>query len=247
MADRKAVYKNDPRSNPEARGRRLRSLRKMTDLSRKEIAEKYQLSAGTLQGWEDGRYGGLTEKGAKKVLKALRNEGIQCSLDWLMFGIGLGPQISEILYLDKAIDGTSSESDMFGEEFFEQEQDTTIREELLLFRHNNKETIDIVVDDDAMSPFYNVGDYIAGRRRFGDEIQQFIGNDCIVQTKMGDTFVRRVRQGSKSGLFTLISLNTDTIVENPTIYNVELMSAAPVVWIRRKETILVKDEAEEVD
>ncbi len=40
----------DVKSGAKARGRRLRSLRKMADLTRKDIQEKYHINAGTLAG-----------------------------------------------------------------------------------------------------------------------------------------------------------------------------------------------------
>lgn len=224
---------NDPRCNPQARGRRLRSLRKMTDLSRKMMAEKYNLSAGTLQGWEDGRYGGLTEKGSRKVLNALRSEGIQCSFDWLMYGVGMGPQISDILYMDEQQKTNNQEDKVSHPDKVEQD----IRDEILLFRQHTSDAIDVIIGDDAMLPFYNFGDIVGGKRRFEDDIATLIGQDCIIQTTLGETLVRRLRAGTTGQRFTLTSINPETNVIKPTLYDIELLSAAPISWIRRKDSV----------
>lgn len=223
----------DPKSSPQARGRRLRSLRKMTDLSRKLMAEKYQLSAGTLQGWEDGRYGGLTEKGARKILPALRREGIQCNIEWIMHGVGMGPQISDTLYM-KDEDKPAQHLDVDAI-FNANTEEQYIKDELLLFRKHTPEAIDIQIPDNSMEPFYCAGDYVGGSRRFGEDISNLLNRDCIVQTAEGDTLLRRLKKGNDKNHFTLVSLNPNTSVTEPTLYNVALMSAAAVVWVRRRE------------
>ena len=70
------------------RGRRLKLLRSMTGLPRKALEQKYHISASTIQSWEDAKAGGLTEKGAKRVIQVFHKEGIQCSLNWLLHGLG---------------------------------------------------------------------------------------------------------------------------------------------------------------
>ncbi len=222
----------DPRSSSQARGRRLRSLRKMTDLSRKHMAEKYMLSAGTLQGWEDGRYGGLTEKGARKILPALRKEGIQCTLEWIMHGVGLGPQISDKLYMREH--GFDANASFTPTSISSDEQDQAIKDELLLFRKHTPEAIDVQLPDNSMEPFYFANDYVGGSRRFNEQIADLINHDCIIQTSEGDILVRRLKKGSSPNTYTLVSLNPNTSVAEPTLYNVGLMSAASILWIRRK-------------
>ena len=56
---------------------------------------------------------------------------------------------------------------------------------------------------------------------------------CIVQSEEHGTMVRHVKQGDEMGHYHLISLNPLTYVRKPVLYNVRLLSAAPVVWSRR--------------
>src|SRR3990167_804518 len=83
----------DPKSSPVARGNRLRSLRMMTSLSRKEVYQKFSLSSSTQQSWEDAKAGGLTRKGAKRAVEVFRKAGVRCSEDWLLYGVGAPPQL----------------------------------------------------------------------------------------------------------------------------------------------------------
>jgi hypothetical protein len=49
--------------------------------------------------------------------------------------------------------------------------------------------------------------------------------------------LRRVRKGSRDGVYTLICLNPKTVVSLPVIYDVEVLSSAPVTWRRRKDPV----------
>lgn len=221
----------DVKSLPEARGKRLKSLRMLAGLSRKMVEEKYEISASTIQSWEDGKAGGLTEKGARRILNALREEGIQCSLNWLLYGIGVGPHVSDKIYIPIA--EASEEQDL--ENYSYPDRESALVKELLVFRQSNADAIDMVVMDDSMEPFYSLGDYIGGKRRYAQEIAGAIGLDCIVETTMGEIMFRRLRRGSTSQCFTLTCINPNTLIEKITLYDVELHSAAPVIWHRCRD------------
>ena len=182
--DDSSIELNRIRAN---RAKRLKSLRRLTGKSRREFAEKYGIPPGTLQNWEDARYGGLTEKGAKRVIKAFNAEGIFCTLEWLMHGIGANPQISDRLYLSDSIGGgitgyaaptTTVTSPQQVSTPIPQQSFSTIVQELLLFRQLNPNTIDTVVVDDGMEPRFIVNEQVAGIQRFGD-LSSLIGLDCI--------------------------------------------------------------------
>src|SRR5687767_7627226 len=94
-----AIDHTNVKTSPEARGRRLKSLRKMADLSRKAMTLKYQISASTVQAWEEGKSEGLTVKGAQRIIAALKEEGVFCTLEWLLKGEGQSPYLAERIYL----------------------------------------------------------------------------------------------------------------------------------------------------
>lgn len=76
-----------------SRAKRLKIVRGMTTLSTKAIGKKYSyLNEVTFRGWESCRHGGLTEKGAKKVIDMLEQEKVKCSIEWLLFGTGEWPK-----------------------------------------------------------------------------------------------------------------------------------------------------------
>ncbi|MCB1828516.1 MAG: helix-turn-helix transcriptional regulator, partial [Coxiellaceae bacterium] len=177
------------------RGRRLKLLRSMTGLSRKLLEQQYHISASTIQSWEDAKAGGLTEKGAKRVIQVFHKEGIQCTLNWLLHGLGQRPQPSSRVFEE----GEMSASGEAGvAPVGEPNEDRAIVNELLAFRQNNpKNPVEYIVADNGMGPFYAVGDYIAGKRRFAPHVESALGLDCIVETKENEILFRRVRPGSK--------------------------------------------------
>ena len=70
-------------------GERLRRARILAGIStRREFEEKHQISANTLQGWEQGK-NPLSQKGARRVINALKEEGLICTVEWLINGTGM--------------------------------------------------------------------------------------------------------------------------------------------------------------
>jgi transcriptional regulator with XRE-family HTH domain len=217
---------NDPKSSASARGKRLKTVRMMAGMTRKNMEQRYQISASTIQSWEAAKAGGLTERGAHRVIPILRQEGIYCTTDWLLYGIGNPPQPT---HLDNRLPPPETTDNPLIPE------DKAIIQELLTFRELNAGVIDVMVNDDGMSPYYCSGDYVAGRRRKGEEINKLINQDCIVETINNEVLLRRIKNGSRLGAFTLICMNPDTSVSQPTLYDLELISAAPVIWHRRRD------------
>lgn len=214
-----------PKSDPQMRGVRLKTIRAMTGLTRQEFEKKYAISASTVQSWEAAKAGGLTERGAMRLLPLFRQEGISCSMDWLLHGIGDPPQLLNEFSSNYVMETPA--------EYFVLSESKVIIRELLIFRKMNENPIDFQIKDDGMGPHYAIGDYVAGKRRYKQDIASVIGMNCIVQTSSNEVLFRRVQQASKSGLFNLICTNLNTTVALHTMYDQDLISAAPVIWHRR--------------
>lgn len=226
---------NNQQVMKEARAKRLKALRKMSLLSGKRFSERYGIPRGTLQNWETYRFGGLSEKGARAVLKAFKAEGIICTFEWLMHGIGPGPRIQNSVLIGDGTDEIGQSGTEVDQSEFDEQQARAISKELLLFREHQSDPVDFVVHDDAMAPCFQEGDYVAGCRRHRENIETAVGQDCIVQTVAGDILLRRLRKGSIPDRYTLVPINPETKVQAPYIYDAELYFAAPVIWIRRPD------------
>jgi HTH-type transcriptional regulator, cell division transcriptional repressor len=221
---------NDPKSSPMARGKRLKTVRMMAGLTRNGLEDKYGISASTIQSWEAAKAGGLTERGVQRVIPVLQQEGIFCTSDWLLYGVGSPPQPTN---LDLPKTEEAPPLPLVG-----LTEDKAIIQELLTFRELNTNVIDMVVTDDGMQPYYNSGDYVAGKRKSKEILNRALGLDCIVETSNNEILLRRLKIGSKPGVYTLVCTNPDTTVIIPTLYDLELISAAPIIWHRRHDPVV---------
>jgi hypothetical protein len=213
MADIKTdIYQED--SDKIARGKRLTLVRHIANMSRHEM-EKYDLSAETLKNWELGRFSGLTDKGARRIVTIFKEIGVEFSMGWLLHGKGTPPVI-----LNESI----TQEPLLGHEG----EEILLPEEIRVFCKRSTDIIYMKVDDDGMEPYYREGDYVAGKRYYNESIPAAIGKDCIVETQMGEILLRRVREGKKEGYYSLLCLNADTVYPAQFLYEVELISAAPV-------------------
>jgi DNA-binding XRE family transcriptional regulator len=196
-------------SSPEARAFRLRKVRNMANLTRKAMTEKYDLNVNTYKGWEIARFGGLPLDGAKKVINRVAEEGVICTLNWLLYGEGKSPTIS----LDVSnIDNNQPEANIF--------------QEIFLYKSLNKDIIFTEIMDDGMVPIYHQGDYVAGEKRYSSNIIDLIDQDCIIQLYDGSIMVRKLKKGSEKESYNLACTNTRSQTEKIIIYNIKLQCAA---------------------
>ncbi len=206
---------SDPQSSPKARGKRLKMARMVLDLTRHSLEGKYQISASTVQSWESAKSGGLTRQGAVRILVALQQEGLNCSLEWLLYGVGMPPRLASQPAVSASVPSEN------------------IIQELILFRSLNENALSIMLTDDGMSPHYQPGDYVAGRIRTGEAIKSLINQDCIIETAHNEILLRRLKPGSQEGLYHLQCTNPETTVATFTLYNQQVKAAAPIIWHRR--------------
>lgn len=200
------------------RASRLKKLRKMTGLSRKNFANKHSISEGTLQNWETARFGGLSEKGAYVVIEALQKEGIFCNFEWLMYGIGT----YTFPYCNESIENVTTK----------QSNSKAVEKELQTFLSNHNDPASIIVTDDSMEPIFSKNQILAGKKRHLNEISSAINKYCIVELNDSTKLVRFLKNGSLEETFNLISINKNTNASNPYLKDVKLNWAAPIVWIR---------------
>ena len=202
---------NECSSSAEARAKRLKRLRNLANLTRKELAAKYHININTLKGWEVARHGGLTEKGAEKIISILAQEGVNGTLNWLLYGKGKGPFV-----FDKGATDTDEEKRM--------------SDELTLFRLHYPDSIDFLVPDDSALPFYEAGDYVAGIKRYDKQITACLQKFCLVQIKNGPLLLRQLFPSDQTGFYNLSS-------STQALNNVEITFAAIIIWHRRRHWI----------
>lgn len=214
-------------STKEARGHRLKQLRDLTapkggrPLTRAAIARKHFINSHTLKNWEVGHATGLTESGAKQMIDVYQKEYIDCSIGWLM--TGEGPEPTQRLV----------ETSKSPKKYQKTDPLCTLDTEIKTFKSLHPEAVIFTIKDDAMSPAYLSGDIVGGLRYYTKDLPSLIDKDCIVETKEGKIWLRRIQHSTIIDRYNLYAINPSTKTELPTIYAVEILSAAPVIRIWR--------------
>ena len=209
-------------SSQKYRAIRIQSIRKALGLSRQQFHKLFGIPIGTLQHWENvNDTCGLSQKGARKLSEALRTWHIRINPEWLLHGLGAKPILPAKF---QTLPSTSAAS---------RDLNSTIEKELTYFYKLHNDAIDIAMPDDSMSPNLLENDHLAGIKHLGADMCLTIGKDCIVVTQDNDMLVRLVCAGDVPGLYTLKARNFQTQAQKPILYDIKLLSAAPIMWIRR--------------
>jgi transcriptional regulator with XRE-family HTH domain len=211
-------------------GERLRRARILAGIStRREFEEKYSISANTLQGWEQGK-NPLSQKGARRIISALKQEGLICTTEWLIDGSGMPPRPFETINAgirkELHTDSPTMENNLREEE--------AIYKEVQLFRQNAPNSIVLTVSDDSMEPYFKVGDYIGGIQIINADIENYVGKICIIELENNLILPRYLQKGKSINRYTASCTNPNATSSPLNIYNTKVISAAPVVWQRRK-------------
>ncbi|MES2997705.1 MAG: helix-turn-helix transcriptional regulator [Pseudomonadota bacterium] len=214
----------------QERAHRIRFLRKMARLSMKEFAQHCNIGLTTINYWEQG-YSSITERGAKKVCKAMREEGIECSTIWLMSGLGAQAKIIDPSKLSK-LNYASIES--FQQTIREENSsylEEKIKEELQVFQKIHPESLVHLINDDSMHPLYCKGDIVAGKKLTGKNMELANGIDCIVEIEKNKPGIRRIRIGQSINSFDLYVINPEASLEFPPLRNIKINALAPIIRI----------------
>lgn len=208
-------------------GERLKYIR--TDLlkmSRSDIYKKYGLSQDTLAAWENEKIK-ISEKGIDRCIKIYNSEKLIVSREWVLIGEGLPPNFSFDLNRYFNTLQTNETETKIDDNFL-------LVKEIEFFRSLSPNSITSLVSSEDMLPAFSRGDYVGGRFRYGREISDCIGKNCIIKTKGGSLFIRRLASSPSGKGYNLVCLNPkwDGNPE-PVLFNVDVESVAPIIWHRR--------------
>jgi hypothetical protein len=199
-------------------GKRTIFLRNLSGLTRKEFEIKYNIPIITLRSWESSAH--IKEKAAQRFLSAIQQEGIECDLNWIVFGSGPRPSINN--FLSKKINDVFSLGDCFDEE---------ITEEIALLqkKYKNKFT-SILINNDDNYPFLVIGDYIGGI--LVDSLSDLDKNLYIIECDNNITLIRQIIPTQTKDKYHLKAYNQD--IEFPILYNQKIKKSWRIIWIRKR-------------
>ena len=215
------------------RVKRARILAGIT--TRKQFEKKHDISANTLQGWEQGK-NPLSKKGAHRIVESLKQEGLICSVEWLLTGNGMPPRSYESLH--SGIEATTLDNQTLVEQNLKEEE--LIYKEVQLFKQNNPNAIVISITDNAMEPYFTCGDYLGGIRVTNTKIDQYINQLCIVELENNLILPRFLQKSPTEGRYTVSSTNPKATTPPLNYYNTKVIAIAPIIWQRKKFSSLKK-------
>lgn len=196
--------------NLETPAKRVRYLRTLAGLSRKQLEEKYNLNYHTLQSWELGR-NEITRKSAQLLCTVFREAGLFCSEEWLIYGFGALPTP----YKD-----TSQETEI--------NKNIDVLKIVDYYANNINNAVTVFLSESYFEPLYSCGSYVGGIMCYGKEIENIIGSVCIVGLQDGSVLVRKVLCGDIKRTY---SLFYNCIKSGPSHKNINLTFAAKITFM----------------
>lgn len=212
-------------------GERLRRARVLAGLAtRREFEAKYRISANTLQGWEQGK-NPLSEKGAKRVVEAFNNEGLLCTLEWLLYGTGMPPRPYEMLRMGV---NTNLKRLTQNLEQLNLEEEERIYRETQLFREQYQGSIVLSIVDDSMLPYFKEGDHVGGVQVPNQDMHHYLNELCILELENNVILPRLLQKGSRDDVYTVSCTNPTSKSAPLNLIDVKIISVAPIIWHRKK-------------
>jgi hypothetical protein len=198
-------------------GKRIIFIRNLAGLTRKEMQEKYNIPIVTIRSWETAIK--IKEKAVSRFMFALQKEGIECRADWIMYGEGTAPCLSNVLTLKL------KNIDILGNGF-----DEEISKEISELKQKYKKLLFTMVKDNDNYPFLIVGDYVAGI--IITDYKQMHNQLCIVEDNFGSVLIRQLIPTKRPNTYHLKTLNFEA--EYPILYNQSVKQVSKIIWIRKR-------------
>ena len=219
-----------PLSDPQSKALRLKSVRSLAGLSRKQIELSFGISENTLRMWEQpkGNSRGLTKKGAKRMVEALGNAGIVCTIEWLLSGTGQAPMHYQQLK-ERVIEPLSKI--IHTPDVAYHQEETLIVHEIELFEKSYPNAVVFRIHDDAMEPFISYGDFVGGYQKPGLSLTDLQDEICIVKLVNDVTLCRKLLK--KQDQWGVEKINKLSSSKKNIVYPAEIDYAYAVSWIRK--------------
>jgi hypothetical protein len=204
--------------------KRLYHLRHTVCHNRLIFCERHAISPHTLSAWEKGKKP-VTEKGANKLIEAFAKEGILCSVEWLLHGVGLSPTTLEDFTSSIKIEEIS---------IIEKHKNSQIQSEVALFIAQNPTAKIFKMSDDSMEPALFEEDLIGAVLTAKNKVRSLIKKPCVFIESNDNCHIRLLVLSKDKETYNLASLNAQTKQAIPVLFNVTPKEIYKIVWIRRK-------------
>ncbi len=206
---------------------RIKHTRAVLGITRKEFGERSGISANTLRAWENG-VNPISPKVAKKLAQGFSHCGLQCQPEWILSGVGISPREFNRATKYTHMNETIAVPDM------EWDDALSIIKEIQFFEFQHTNAIVVAISNDSMEPLYSLGEYVAGIAVTDVEIDNLVGQNCIIEDESGCVHVRKLQKGMMAKTYTCYALNPKTTAQEPVLFNIKVNSAAKIIWHRKQ-------------
>lgn len=167
-------------------GARFRSARSLVPINRKSFCERHGINRYTMQSWENGLH--ISKgKNVDKFIEALAREGVYCSSEWLIDGLGDSARLAS------SVDSSENR------EIIEDNDKFILSLKALIDRHQDLVSCQLL--DDSMAPKFLRGDLVFGKP-CENQKSRIHQKYCIIELKPDQNIVRKVLI-TKEGLLLL--------------------------------------------
>lgn len=210
-------------------GKRIKLARQLANITRKEMTVLHAINSNTLQAWEKG-VNRLTEENALRLVEIFRKSGLVLTVEWLLLGVD--PSIT--------IPTNRKHINQDFKDVLSIRGDLKVLEEINYFLNQNLQSISLLVTDNAIAPIFNVGDYVGGINLFSSDIDDLVGEFCIITTDDQKTLLRKIIKNCGKGNFIIGTTNPFANLNEPDHMICNLSSAAKITRHWKIGTQLLK-------
>ncbi len=209
--------RKQPTQSERERGVRLRIARSLTLYStRAAFCAKHGFIIQTIQMWELGE-NSPSSRQLQRFVDALKQEGISCSKEWLLHGVGDPPLLGKPTTDDSPMQLSASD-----------QVDREVQLFTSLSARRGIKAVVLTVANANMQPDFVETDRVGGYEVAEENIDTMVGQTCLIKPKAKAPW--QVGKLQKAGDHYVVATHSS---DCPPIVTTRLAGVAQIVWHRR--------------
>lgn len=200
----------------QQRAKRIRELREKSGLKRREFSKKYNIPETTLKYWESGLCENIRLNSLELLINALANEGIPCTVEWIMHG-------NEKLSIANPLKQKLMFEDLHA----------ITKNEIAFLYNLYPDGIHITATDNAMAPLIVKNDIVFGVVENLAKLDESDETNFIITTKNNESYIRQIKQTSMPALYALCHINEKFNGAVNLINRKDIKALYSILWIKK--------------
>ncbi|MEM7403358.1 MAG: hypothetical protein AAF310_05060 [Myxococcota bacterium] len=206
-----------PTQSERERGARLRIARSLTlYATRAAFCAKHNFTIQTIQMWELGENAPSVRQ-LQRFIDALKQEGVLCGKDWLLYGIG-----------DPPVHGKPTSNDSLTQLSAGDQVEREVQLFVSLSARRGQKCVVVTIPNADMQPGFEPTDCVGGYELPDNNVDSLLDQICLVKPKSQVSW--QVGKLRKAGEHYVVSVNSS---QSPPIVTKRLAGVARIVWHRK--------------